>query len=482
MCTPTPNLIGHSVAHRSLSAQSDWAISCPEGSPTPNLIGRWWAGVSQGVDTLGADGRVRHARRARSRPRARRPARASRGIARTTRSLRGSGAAVARGGGRPRGRAGIERLYSHQAAAIDLLRAGRSVAIATGTASGKSLCYQVPDRRVGRDRPPRHRAARSSRPRPSPTISSGHCARGSFPGCAAVTFDGDTTTDDRAWARKNANVVLTNPDMLHVGILPSHQRWATFMMRLRYVVVDELHTQRGIFGSHVAHVLRRLRRVCEHYGAEPDLLLRERDDRQPGRARERAVRSPGGADRRRRVATLGADRSRAGNARCSTSTRAPAHRPTYETAELPRPLRARRAPDARVHAQPARRRARRATRARGLLEHLEPGLGTARRRVPRRLPRRRSGARSSSSSRAGGCSASRPPTRSSSASTSAASTRSCSTASPARSRRCGSRPAAPAAPTGAPPRCSSPATTSSTSGTSTHPSELTGTRSPNARS
>ena len=89
------------------------------------------------------------------------------------------------------------------------------------------------------------------------------------PGLKAGSYDGDTPNDDRAWARRNANVVLTNPEMLHMGILPSHKRWATFLMRLRFVVVDELHTLRGIFGSHVAHVLRRLRRVCEHYDADP---------------------------------------------------------------------------------------------------------------------------------------------------------------------------------------------------------------------
>ena len=111
------------------------------------------------------------------------------------------------------------------------------------------------------------------------------------PGLRAVTYDGDTETDARSWARKNANVVLTNPEMLHVGILPSHKRWANFLTRLRYVVIDELHTLRGIFGSHTAHVLRRLRRVCEHYGANPTFCFAERDDRQPGRARLHAVRS-----------------------------------------------------------------------------------------------------------------------------------------------------------------------------------------------
>ena len=93
------------------------------------------------------------------------------------------------------------------------------------------------------------------------------------PGLHAVTYDGDTPPDDRAWARKNANVVLTNPEMLHQGILPYHRRWATFLMRLRLVVVDELHSLRGIFGSNVAHVLRRLQRVCAHYGSSPSFCF-----------------------------------------------------------------------------------------------------------------------------------------------------------------------------------------------------------------
>jgi DEAD/DEAH box helicase domain-containing protein len=163
---------------------------------------------------------------------------------------------------------GIERLYAHQAEAINRLRAGESVVVATGTASGKSLCYQAPIvESVVVDR-------RDTALLIFPTKALAHDQLRALrswlvPGLRAVTFDGDTDTDDRKWARKNANVVLTNPDMLHVGILPSHQRWATFFMRLRYVVVDELHTLRGIFGSHVAHVLRRLRRICEHYGADP---------------------------------------------------------------------------------------------------------------------------------------------------------------------------------------------------------------------
>ncbi len=162
----------------------------------------------------------------------------------------------------------IDPLYAHQAAAIDALRAGRSIVVATGTASGKSACFQVPIVSSvfegNRDTallvyPTKALAQDQLRAMRSWLVS----------GLRAVTYDGDTSYDDRAWARKNANVVLTNPEMLHMGILPSHKRWGTFMTRLRYVVVDELHTLRGIFGSHVAHVLRRLRRVCEHYGADP---------------------------------------------------------------------------------------------------------------------------------------------------------------------------------------------------------------------
>lgn len=89
------------------------------------------------------------------------------------------------------------------------------------------------------------------------------------PDVVAATYDGDTGSDERTWARAHANVLLTNPEMLHMGILPAHARWATFLMRLRYVVVDELHTLRGVFGSHVAHLLRRLRRLCAYYGSDP---------------------------------------------------------------------------------------------------------------------------------------------------------------------------------------------------------------------
>ncbi len=175
----------------------------------------------------------------------------------------------------------IDGLFAHQAAAIDALRARRSVVVATGTASGKSLCYQAPIvSNVVEDR-------RDTALLLFPTKALAQDQLRSLrswlvPGMRAVTYDGDTAADDRAWARKNANVVLTNPEMLHMGILPAHQRWATFLMRLQYVVVDELHTLRGIFGSHVAHVLRRLRRLCEHYGSDPTFFFASATIGNPG--------------------------------------------------------------------------------------------------------------------------------------------------------------------------------------------------------
>ena len=299
------------------------------------------------------------------------------------------------------------------------------------------------------------------------------------PGLRAVTYDGDTASDDRAWARKNANVVLTNPEMLHMGILPSHKRWATFLMRLRYVVVDELHTLRGIFGSQVAHVLRRLQRLCEHYDATPDVLLRDRDDRQPGRAGDGAVRAPGRGDRRRRLTP------RRARARL-LATAAP--RRTLRRARLgqrrdrrpARPVRALGPPDARIHAEPPQRRARRPTRAHRLED---AGVGAraaaSRRTAPDTSPK--NDGRSNATCRAAGSSASRPPTRSSSASTSAGSTPSSSTGSRARSRRCGNRPVVPAAPDAARRRCLSPGDDQLDQWYAAHPRELP-TASPSVRS
>jgi DEAD/DEAH box helicase domain-containing protein len=165
-------------------------------------------------------------------------------------------------------RRGIDQLWGHQATAIDALRERRNVVVATGTASGKSLCYQIPIVES---------LAAGSRDTalliyPTKALAQDQLRalrQWLVPEVVAATYDGDTGVDERTWTRAHANVLLTNPEMLHMGILPSHARWATFLMRLQFVVIDELHTLRGVFGSHVAHVLRRLRRLCAHYGSDP---------------------------------------------------------------------------------------------------------------------------------------------------------------------------------------------------------------------
>jgi len=169
------------------------------------------------------------------------------------------------------GLAGVTRPWIHQATAADLAWSGQSVVVATGTASGKSLAYQLPllSAAVESDAtalylaPTKALAADQLRALRSLTLTQ----------VRAATYDGDTPPSERDWVRSHANVVLTNPDMLHHALLPSHQRWSAFWKRLRFVVVDECHGYRGVFGSHVAQVLRRLQRVAARYGSEPVFVL-----------------------------------------------------------------------------------------------------------------------------------------------------------------------------------------------------------------
>ena len=168
---------------------------------------------------------------------------------------------------------GVSRLWSHQATAIDLARDGRSVAVATGTASGKSLCFQAP---IAEAVTQGVRTSTALLLFPTKALAQDQLralCQMNLPRLTPATYDGDATPEARTWARTNANVVLTNPEMLHVGVLPHHARWATFLKRLNFVVVDELHMLRGIFGSHVANLLRRLRRVCAHYGSDPTFIF-----------------------------------------------------------------------------------------------------------------------------------------------------------------------------------------------------------------
>ncbi|MCU1356466.1 MAG: helicase/secretion neighborhood putative DEAH-box helicase [Acidimicrobiales bacterium] len=182
---------------------------------------------------------------------------------------------------------GITELWCHQAEAIDHLRSGRSTVVATGTASGKSLCYQLPIAEAVVD--PIHPGTALAL---FPTKALAQDQLQAFghldaPGLIAATYDGDAGPDQRAWARRNANVILTNPEMLHCGLLPHHGRWATFLMRLRYVVIDELHVLRGVFGTHVSHLLRRLQRLCSFYGSSPTFVFSSATIGEPGRlARE----------------------------------------------------------------------------------------------------------------------------------------------------------------------------------------------------
>ncbi len=173
---------------------------------------------------------------------------------------------------------GVATLWSHQVEAAELARAGRHTVIATGTASGKSLAYLVPTLSAIATSVEKPGARGDTVLYVAPTKALAHdqlaaMAGLGVPGVRATTFDGDSSREEREWARNHGNYLLTNPDMLHRTMLPSHARLAPFWGALRYVVIDECHHYRGVFGAHVAQILRRLRRVAAHYGAEPTFVL-----------------------------------------------------------------------------------------------------------------------------------------------------------------------------------------------------------------
>ncbi len=182
---------------------------------------------------------------------------------------------------------GIERLYTHQVCAIEALRAGRDTVVVTGTASGKSLCFHLPVLERLLEEPgatalylfPTKALAQDQLKSLTRLAHGGVELAGLL---HAGVYDGDTAASTRRKLREEANVILSNPDMLHAGILPQHAKWARFLRNLRYVVVDELHAYRGIFGSHVALVLRRLERLVRHYGGEFRYVLCSATIRNPG--------------------------------------------------------------------------------------------------------------------------------------------------------------------------------------------------------
>jgi len=189
------------------------------------------------------------------------------------------------------GELGVRRPWSHQVAAASLARAGRHVVLATGTASGKSLAYQLPVL-TGLLEDPKATALYLS-----PTKALGADQLGAVLACEfdelrAACFDGDTALEERDWVRAHSRWVFSNPDMLHRTILPRHAKWASFLRRLRYVVIDECHAYRGVFGSHVALLLRRLRRLCARYGAAPTFVLASATVAQPAESASRLVGVP----------------------------------------------------------------------------------------------------------------------------------------------------------------------------------------------
>ncbi|WP_138444484.1 DEAD/DEAH box helicase [Sinomonas susongensis] len=201
-------------------------------------------------------------------------------------------------------RLGVAEPYTHQVEAAEHAQAGRHVVVATGTASGKSLAYQLPALNAV------HRSELRVLAEPgrvhddgaavlylSPTkalaadqLASIRALR--LPTVRAETYDGDTEQSARRWIRDHANVVLANPDMLHYGVLPNHAWWSAFFRRLRFVVIDEAHSYRGVFGSHVANLLRRLRRVCAYYGAEPVFIAASATTAEPETSVARLIGAP----------------------------------------------------------------------------------------------------------------------------------------------------------------------------------------------
>jgi DEAD/DEAH box helicase domain-containing protein len=170
---------------------------------------------------------------------------------------------------------GLSSLYVHQAEAVNKARQGKNVMVATSSASGKTLCYNIAVMQALLTEP----GSRALYLFPTKALAQDQL-RGlheMFSPCwlqdeDVATFDGDTPRSERAGIRKHSRIILTNPDMLHVGILPNHQSWAGLMRHLRYVVLDEAHIYRGVFGSHVACVMRRLRRLCRVYGSNPQFI------------------------------------------------------------------------------------------------------------------------------------------------------------------------------------------------------------------
>ena len=193
---------------------------------------------------------------------------------------------------------GVNQLYTHQAEAFEHVRNGRQVVVTTPTASGKTFCYNLPVL----DRILKNPATRALYLFPTKALAQDQMAElhelaaaiGDIEGdqIGVHTYDGDTPQDARRTIRTRAHIVLSNPDMVHSGILPHHPRWAKLFENLQFVVIDELHAYRGVFGSHLTNVLRRLQRICRHYGSNPQFICSSATIANPAELAERLVEKP----------------------------------------------------------------------------------------------------------------------------------------------------------------------------------------------
>ncbi|MEH1123697.1 DEAD/DEAH box helicase [Micromonospora sp. CPCC 206061] len=186
---------------------------------------------------------------------------------------------------------GVAAPWRHQAEAASLAYAGTHVVVATGTASGKSMAYQLPALATLLADP----RATALYLAPTKALAADQLravAALDIDGVRPACYDGDTPREEREWVRQHSRFVLTNPDMLHFGILPGHAAWSTFLRRLAFVVIDECHTYRGVFGSHVSHVLRRLRRAAARYGRSPVFVLASATSGDPAESAERLIGLP----------------------------------------------------------------------------------------------------------------------------------------------------------------------------------------------
>ena len=189
---------------------------------------------------------------------------------------------------------GVTQLYSHQAAAYESVAAGQHTVVVTPTASGKTLCYNLPVL----DALLREPEARAIYLFPTKALAQDQCVglqaliEAAEVDIKTYPYDGDTPAAERRLIRQAGHIVITNPDMLHAGVLPHHTKWRHLFENLRYVVIDELHGYRGVFGSHVANVIRRLKRVCAHYGSDPRFILASATIANPGELAERLIEAP----------------------------------------------------------------------------------------------------------------------------------------------------------------------------------------------